>query len=769
MKQGLTQAEAYGLLADFIQDYIYQKGWARLNAMQVKAIEYILPEKYNILLTAGTAQGKTEAAFLPAITCIYDNRYEESEKADHSNFKSLADMGEVSLRDTSKMKSTASISGEGDPGYFKEPEKKGKTGVGILYISPLKALINDQFIRLEEMLKGTDLTITKWHGDANLSRKEKLVENPGGILQMTPESLEAMLCCHPERIVPLFSNLRFIIIDEIHYFMSNERGLQLLPLFERLSRRAGCKPVRIGLSATISNSQDALDWLCTGSGRKGKVISYREEGHRVLCSVTSTRIGKEEFPERYIKKLLYQTKGKRALLFASSRKLAEVLISKIRKMALERGLPDVYHVHHGSIGKELRESTESIMKREEGPILTGTTLTLELGIDIGSLDEVIQSTDPPSISSMVQRLGRSGRRTGQAAISFQLRHQEDKGERKKLDMTLVRSIAMIELYFREHYLEEVYRPRLPFHFMVHEVIAVLYENGCLQPPRLAARILELSVFQNVSQDDFRDLLLHLMEKKVLCMYDDGAIGLDDRGEGIASSMDFYAIFVAELPMTVYCDGVEIGTIDRAYRPGDSFFLAGQSFEVVERDMNRKRLDVKPAEEEAEVSFGGYGEKATDRRLMEKIHEILSTETEYAYLDDDAKGILKDLRQKAKRYCLTQEIGRDTDGSLLLCPVLSDRTILTIWHILRAHDVTCERVYLRDFLYALKIKGMSEGSFRSLCRKLAGDKYMIDYGYVNRYVRTYGKYYNLLPENLKGKEIISDLLDMEGAREYFREM
>lgn len=714
MNKGLTQQEAYHLLADFIQDYIYQKGWSRLNDMQVKAIEYILPGKENVLLTAGTARGKTEAAFLPAITALYNDR--------------------------------------GD-------------GVGILYISPLKALINDQFQRLEDMLRDTDIRLTKWHGDASPSQKEHLLDDPGGIMQMTPESLEAMLCCHAEHIIPLFSGLRFIIIDEIHYFMNCERGLQLLTLFERLSRRAGCCPVRIGLSATIGNTQEALSWICTGSGRKGRVIRYHEEGHRVLCSVTSTRISREDFPERYIKKILYQTKGKRALLFARSRRMAEVLVFKVRKMAVGANLPDVYYVHHGSISKKLRENTESLMKRDEGPILTGTTLTLELGIDIGSLDEVIQTSDPPDISSMVQRLGRSGRRTGQSAISFQLRHLEEKGERKNLDLTLVRSIAMIELYFREHYLEERSLPRLPFHFLVHETLAVICERGCLQPSKLAAQVLELSVFQNVSQNDFRDLLLHLIRKKVLRLYDDGAVGLDERGEALVGNMDFYAVFLAETPMTVYCRGTEIGTIDRACRPGDCFFLAGRSWEVTDRDMSRKRLEVVKAGEEADIQSGGYGELITDRRLMEKIHEILESDTEYAYLDDDAKEILGDVRAKAARFHMMEAVSQDSDGSLLLHPILSGRAILTVYHILRAHDVFCERLFCRDFLYGIRIKGMSEAVFRAWCRKLAAEKYMIDYGYVNKFVRCRGKYYHLLPENLRGKEIISDILDIDAAREY----
>ena len=141
-------------LAPFIQDYIYLHNWTEIRPIQVAASKVILNTQDNLLLSSGTASGKTEAAFLPILTDIY--------------------------------------------------EKPSKS-VAVLYISPLKALINDQFIRIEDMLKETDIVVTKWHGDVSQSQKNTVTKNPKGIIQTTPESLEAMLMRSPGNIIKLFS------------------------------------------------------------------------------------------------------------------------------------------------------------------------------------------------------------------------------------------------------------------------------------------------------------------------------------------------------------------------------------------------------------------------------------------------------------------------------------------------------------------------------------------------------------------------------------
>ena len=202
--------------APFIQDYIYRSGWQTLRGVQNAAGEAIFGSDQNVLLTAPTASGKTEAAFFPILSLLDE-----------------------------------------------EPSRS----VGVLYIAPLKALINDQFGRLNELCEEAGIAVTRWHGDAAQSGKRRLLKKPSGILQITPESLESLMINKHMEIPSLFGDLRFIVIDEIHSLLRADRGLQTFCLIERLCRLAGCNPRRIGLSATIGNPEEAGKFLSAGSGR----------------------------------------------------------------------------------------------------------------------------------------------------------------------------------------------------------------------------------------------------------------------------------------------------------------------------------------------------------------------------------------------------------------------------------------------------------------------------------------------------------------------
>ena len=203
--------------APFIQDYIYRSGWQSLRAVQNAAGDAIFGTDDNVLLTASTASGKTEAAFFPILTLL---------------------------------------------------DEEPSATVGVLYIAPLKALINDQFGRLNELCEEQGIAVTRWHGDAAQTKKRKLLKNPSGILQITPESLESLMINKHMEIPSLFSDLRFVVIDEIHSLLRADRGLQTFCLIERLCRVAGCNPRRIGLSATIGNPELAGQFMSAGSGRK---------------------------------------------------------------------------------------------------------------------------------------------------------------------------------------------------------------------------------------------------------------------------------------------------------------------------------------------------------------------------------------------------------------------------------------------------------------------------------------------------------------------
>lgn len=716
----MTEREAYERLSGFIQDYIYDKGWEHLNPMQIQAVEKVLEKKENLLFTAGTAMGKTEAALMPALTDIYEHPVESA---------------------------------------------------GILYISPLKALINDQFWRIEEMLAGTGLGITRWHGDAPVSRKEKLLARPCGVLQTTPESLEAMLCRHPEHVRILFSQVQYIVIDEIHYFMGNQRGLQLLAVLERIQRIIRKEPVRLGLSATISDTKSALAWLKTGSSRTGAVIDYKEERRQYLVSVTATRIGGTDYPSSYGKKILAQSLGKRVLLFTNSRRECEILVSQIRRLAVGAGYPDCYHIHHGSISRTLREEAEFQMKTAAGPVLTGTTLTLELGIDIGDLDEVIQASQPLRISSMVQRVGRSGRKTLRSSIAFHLRYYEAAdGIMENLDLGLVRTIAMVELYFREKYLEKTKLPEYPMNLLVHETLAALCERGCLHPPQLAGAVLGLSIFGSVTQEEYRSVLGAMIRKGYLKIYEDGAVGLADVGEKICCSLEFYAVFESDDTFSVRFGGQEIGTVDRAYKADEHFFLAGRTWRVLGCDLKRKRMDVEPGNARADIHFNGKGALYTDQRTMEKIHEILTSETACSYLDEEASGILQEIRTMAGVFGLgkpvTEEPGTD---NLLLFPILGTDTIRTLYYLWNSNGVVCDKVVLRGFLYGLRLCSISRQGLRQMTIRMLDRGCRLDRRLLLKKEQMEGKYLEVLPEELKYRQLKEDVLDLSGAEDYLREL
>lgn len=717
----MTSKEAYESLADFIRDYIYEKQWENLNPMQIKAIEKVGEGRKNLLFTAGTAMGKTEAAFMPAISETY---------------------------------------------------RHPVNSVAILYISPLKALINDQFRRIEEMLLGTHIKLTKWHGDSETSKKNKLLYEPNGILQTTPESLEAMLCRHPENVNILFSSTKYIIIDELHYFMTSQRGLQLQAILERIQRLTKNIPLRFGLSATIQNTDQALAFLNAGSNRIGEVIDNEEEKRSYQVSVTVTAAKENAgIPEKYIEKLFAESYGKRALLFTNSRRECEVLIAEIKKIAAEHELPDVYYVHHGSISKEIRENTEEIMKHQEGPILTATTLTLELGIDIGDLDEVVQGAQPISISSMVQRVGRSGRKTKTSTIAFHLRYQEnERSDALQLDIQLIRTIAMIELYFRQKYLEEMKTVQYPYHLLIHELLSIICQKGCLYPKQLAAEVLELSIFQNIAQEELKEILHLLITKEILMVYDDGAIGLADEGERICNQMEFYAVFEAEETFEVRCNDRSIGTVEKAYKIGDAFFLAGQSWKVLGCDLIHKRLDVIQCQQNADIHFTGSGSLQTDQVIMRKIHEILSSSQTYSYLDQDAAFTLMQIREKARACHLCDVLVREENtDNLLLFPEISSMAINTLYYVFRTNGIRCERINLSGCLYGLRIFAMRLKHFEQELSEILSGGWWIQQELLLKNEKIDGKYANLLSDELKYKELVADSLDLNSAKTFLEQL
>lgn len=489
---------AFERYAPFIKSYIYRKRWTDLREVQVEACEAILDTDQHVIIASGTASGKTEAAFFPILTQL---------------------------------------------------ERNPSESVGVMYIGPLKALINDQFERLNELLENQDIPVWPWHGDVSQSMKRKALRTAQGVLQITPESLEALLMRHPGDARRLFSDLRFVVIDEIHALMGTDRGMQVLCLLSRLEKMTGCQPRRIGLSATLNDCKSAERFLSAGSKRNTVSVGMGHHKRKILLGVESFFLPEEEkraemAMESYYEFLYDNSHLKKCLIFTNSRGNAETIISKMKTIAQERKERDIFYVHHGSVSAALRRDAEKALREAEGPTVAAATLTLELGIDIGSLDLTIPSGAPYTCSSFVQRLGRSGRRTGKSQMLFvSLQGEKRRSGYENLPWDLLRSIAIIQLYVEERWVEPFEQKKKPFSLLAHQTLSTLMTYGELSPAELARSVLLLPAFQGlVTPDEYRELLRYMVKEDYLQRLENGGIIVGLKGERITNHYSFYAVF-----------------------------------------------------------------------------------------------------------------------------------------------------------------------------------------------------------------------------------
>ncbi|MCI9143610.1 MAG: DEAD/DEAH box helicase, partial [Lachnospiraceae bacterium] len=620
--------DVFNRLAPFIQDFIYQNKWEELHGNQVAACEVIFDSDDNLLLSSGTASGKTEAAFLPVLT----------ELTNHPS-----------------------------------------RSVGVMYISPLKALINDQFKRLELLLLDSHIPVTKWHGDASVSMKEKLLKNPEGLIQITPESLESLLTNKRGACLSLFSDLRFVIIDEVHHFMRDERGLQLLCVLERLQALTGVIPRRIGLSATLGDVSAAKAWLNTGTGRKCAAPVVNEGKKRVRLHIERfvNYADKRDFVERngsqnmvhadtggdigdreHYEYLFQQTLDKKTIIFANSREEIEFVMANLRELALKKKAPDVYRVHHGNVSALLRENTEDEMKSGDEKIVTGATVTLELGIDIGSLDQAVQIGAPLNVSAFAQRLGRCGRR-GQIpqllftfVESIKINSSDILGP---INWEFIRTIAIIELYLREHWLEPIPPRHHAYNLLYHQTLCCLKSNGEMSPAGLARMVLNLGCFREIPPEDYRRLLQHLIEIEQLERTERGGIIIGRRGEKEVNSHKFLTVFLAPEYFLVKDENRTIGTVDKPYPVGMRFALAGLSWETVDINVKSKVIFVKRIPGISVVDWDRDFEAELHTVLVRKIRSVMKLDVSYPYLSDRCAERLTEIQYIARNCGILEHL------------------------------------------------------------------------------------------------------------------
>ena len=675
----MTEADKiFERFPDFIQEFIYAHSWESLRDVQMAAAHTLFETDHDLLLTSSTASGKTEAAFFPVLTELYESPAQS---------------------------------------------------VAVLYIAPLKSLINDQFSRLDELLDRSGIAVTHWHGDVAASHKKKLLEDPKGILQITPESLESMLINRSNDIVRLFCDLRYVIIDEIHTLTGTDRGNQILCQLSRIQRLIGHVPRRIGLSATVGDPSVAAQWLSAGTGRETDApMPPREKlrwrlglEHFYIQNQNEDQTSAQPEGEQYVAELdagyeyMYDcVKDRKSLVFSNSREETEYLCATFRQIAEKRGDPDVFLIHHGNLSASIREEAELKMKDEDALAVTCATVTMELGIDIGRLERVLQNDAPNSVSSFLQRLGRSGRRGQPPEMMMVFREEEPLPNTplpQLIPWGLLRAIAIIQLYIEERFIEPPSTRKLPFSLLFHQTLSVLASSGELTPRRLADRVLSLPPFEHVTKEDYKVLILSMLEQGFIEMTDEKGLIVGLAGERLLRSFKFYAVFKDSEDYTVRCGSDEIGTITTPPPVGDRFALAGRVWEVEELDIKRKLIYVKSVEGKMEVSWpGDYGEIHT--KILERMRRVLAEDTIYPYLKPNAAHRLEVARHLARNTGMLEHSLVHLGGySWCLFPWLGTRSFRTL------------RKYIAQNSKDFKLSGLEfEGCYYMTFRMERGDDY-----------------------------------------------
>ena len=520
-------------------------GWPSLRPLQSDAIDPVLAGDHGLFL-APTAGGKTEAATFPMLTRIAN---------------------------------------------------EGWRPLSVIYIAPLRALLNNLLPRLEQYAGFTGHRVALWHGDVGQSARTKIIAEPPDILLTTPESLEAMLISRRLNEGWFFPNLRAVIIDEVHAFADGDRGWHLLSVLERLTRVCGHDLQRIGLSATVGNPEELLGWISGSSPADERIVNPPADTV-AEPEVTLDYVGSQENAARLISQLHV---GEKRLVFVDSRRGVEELASELRQLEVN------VFVSHGSLGQDERRRAETAFAEASNCVIVATS-TLELGIDVGDLDRVIQIGSPSTVASFLQRIGRTGRRAGASRNALFLALDEDQ---------LLQAAGLL-LLWQQGFVEDATPPPFPLHLLAQQMLALTLQeaDGGLpidtwrewfgSPPSLGSDVFARSPA----------LLDHMLAENWL-FEDGGLLAIGDQSSrkwGGRHFMELMASFTSSRMYTVLQGRQEIGsvpdeTLVAVFENKDgppALLLAGRSWKVNDVDWKRRRVQVEPTDGPGKVKFPGGG-------------------------------------------------------------------------------------------------------------------------------------------------------------------
>ena len=604
---------AFDLLADPVQRWIWDKGWGELRDIQERGIVALLNSERDLIIAAPTAGGKTEAAFLPLISSVLN--------------------------------------------------APGSGGFDLVYVAPLKALINDQLGRMEDLCERTDLPIYPWHGDISQGVKSRARANPKGILLITPESLEALFVLRGLEIPSLFTSTRCVVIDELHALLDNERGVHLRSLLNRMELAIGRRIRRVGLSATLSEMDTVKAYLRPGEPEVVDLLQSTGTGTEVKVQIrgfcNDEDGAKEGASKRAVAKDLFaRLRGRPNLVFAGSRQNVEWYADALREMSEKARVPLDFLPHHANLSREHRLDLEKSLKTRRTTTAICTS-TLELGIDIGDIECVAHIGTPFSVASLRQRLGRSGRRSGQAAVlrmyAIEREVQADSHPIDRLHLDLVRSIAMVEL-LKARWCEPPAPQALHLSTLCHQVLAVIAERGGENASVLYDALCKTGPFNRVSPTTFGRLLRDLgaPETALIEQAPDGTLLLGSRGEKLVDHYSFYAVFQTAEEFRVVANGKSIGSLPATnlFIPDMTIIFSGRRWRITQVHNRDRVIEVSEDKVGRPPPFGGTTGRIHDR-IIEKMKDVLHEEDTPPYLDGVAARLLIDAKSEFQRLKLDE--------------------------------------------------------------------------------------------------------------------
>lgn len=659
MESQTRQSTVFSLFDEKIQKWIWEQGWTELRDAQESAANPILEGKKDVIIAAATATGKTEAAFLPICSNLLKNQ-------------------------------TSSV----------------------LYISPLKALINDQFSRMEKLCENLDIPVHPWHGDISSSKKRKFLDSTQGILLITPESTEAICINQGHRLRDLFNNLVYVVVDELHSFIGSERGCQLQSLLHRIEFAVKRRIPRIGLSATLGDMSLAAEFLRPGFGNDVDMIVSKTSGQelRLLLKgylhkepdISPLESAREldsldmenEDSVLAIRDSLFETlRGSNNLIFANSRANVEKYADLLRRLCEEQKVPNAFWPHHGSLSKELREDAERAIKDKTQPVSIICTSTLEMGIDIGAVDSIAQIGVPPCVASMRQRLGRSGRRSGSPAVLRVYIEEEEITKNTHpvdaLRADLVQTIAMVKLLVAKWY-EPPSVSGLHLSTLIQQIMSLIAQYGGVTAEQAWKILCPDGAFTAVDQEMFTSLLRSMGGHKLISQAQDGLLLHGEQGEKIVNHYSFYTAFTTYEEYRLVSGSKSLGTlpIDRPLTEGSLLIFGGKRWSVVDIDNRKKIIELVPASGGKPPKFAGDIGWVHDR-VREEMFALYNSSEIPKFLDPQAIDLLTEGRETFARLDLYRErIISHGNDTMLFCWA-GDKIVNTIAVQFRARGLKAE--------------------------------------------------------------------------------